>query len=171
MTLTDVFERIRREHQRLLELVEELERGTAAAEPGMVVEGRADGAGDAVRRLAGLFAGHAAAEERELFPALVQALPGALANLAPFEAEHGDLLGMLEELVRLHEAPATPGRDEQIAVQAQDVADLLRIHLRKEEAAVIRVAERLLAPQTDESPAARPAGHGPTPPSAPATGA
>ena len=40
--------------------------------------------------------------------------------------------------------PAGPDRDEQIVVQLRDFIDLLRIHIRKEEALVISVAERVL---------------------------
>ena len=53
---------------------------------------------------------------------------------------------MLEALQRRVEQPATAERDEQLAVQTCDFVDLLRIHVRKEEAVVFRVAERVLEP-------------------------
>jgi hemerythrin-like domain-containing protein len=58
------------------------------------------------------------------------------------------MLSRLDET--LLERPVA-ARDEQIAVQARDLVDLLRIHIRKEEALVLSVAERVLKPQEIDS--------------------
>jgi hemerythrin-like domain-containing protein len=89
-------------------------------------------------------ASHVAAEERVLYPALIEAFPEAAPGLGPLEAEHADLRSMLERLDALLAKPAAADRDEQVVVQARDLVDLLRIHIRKEEQAVFAVAARVL---------------------------
>lgn len=95
-------------------------------------------------RLEAQFATHIPAEDEAVYPALESALPGARQSLAPLRSEHRELRRMLECLRdTLREPPGRP-RNEQVAVQVQDLADLLRIHIRKEEAVVFAVAERVL---------------------------
>ena len=53
---------------------------------------------------------------------------------------------MLAALIGLLQSPAGSARDEQIAIQMADLAELLRIHIRKEERLVFQVAERVLRP-------------------------
>jgi hemerythrin-like domain-containing protein len=53
---------------------------------------------------------------------------------------------MLAALQNTVSRERSPDRDEQLAVEIRDIVDLLRIHIRKEEAVVLRVAERTLAP-------------------------
>jgi hemerythrin-like domain-containing protein len=86
------------------------------------------------------------AEDEVLFPALVAALPAARDSVRPLVAEHRELRAMLAALLELVARPGSPARDEQIAVQVRDLADLLRIHIRKEEAVVLSIAERVLTP-------------------------
>jgi hemerythrin-like domain-containing protein len=96
-----------------------------------------------------------AAEDEVLFPALIEALPETRQSVAPLEAEHAELRDMLARLSGTLAEPPGADRDEQIAVQFRDFIDLLRIHLRKEEALVIRVAERVLRPREVQALAAR----------------
>jgi hypothetical protein len=51
---------------------------------------------------------------------------------------------MLSDLARWSRQPSGPPRDEQLSVRVRDLADLLRIHVRKEEALVLQLAERVL---------------------------
>jgi hemerythrin-like domain-containing protein len=62
---------------------------------------------------------------------------------------------MLKRLESTLAEPDPSDRDEQVAVQVRDFIDLLRIHIRKEEAVVIRVAERVLRPREVQALAAR----------------
>src|SRR5262249_43083085 len=89
---------------------------------------------------------HMQAEDDVLFPLLLHALPHLLGQLESLAGEHRELRGMLRALLDLVGQPSSAARNEQIAIQSRDFVDLLRIHLRKEEAVVFRVAERLLAP-------------------------
>jgi hypothetical protein len=100
-----------------------------------------------VARLGRQFATHMAAEEFSLFPALAQVLPDSRASLEPLCAEHAELRALLASLATLLDASETAEREEQFVVQWRDLAALLRIHVRKEEAVVFRVAERILTPR------------------------
>jgi ABC-type uncharacterized transport system ATPase subunit len=57
------------------------------------------------------------------------------------------MLADLEETLCL----PNEARDEQMTVQIRDLVDLLRIHIRKEEALVIGMAERVLRPSEVEA--------------------
>jgi hemerythrin-like domain-containing protein len=153
--MSEAFEQIRSEHRRVLERAAGLE----ALLPG---EGaRRVGVADAKALLAALallqeqLTTHVAVEDRVLFPALVEALPETRQSVAPLEGEHAELRDMLARLAATLAEPSGAERDEQIAVQLRDFIDLLRIHLRKEEALVIRVAERVLRPREVQALAAR----------------
>ncbi|HET9941540.1 MAG TPA: hemerythrin domain-containing protein, partial [Candidatus Eisenbacteria bacterium] len=108
----------------------------------------------AVTRLTALlarqFGSHMAAEDEVLYPALMNALPETRSSIEPLSADHGALRMMLADL---EETLGLPGeaRDEQMTVQIRDLVDLLRIHIRKEEALVIGVAERVLQPAEVEA--------------------
>jgi hemerythrin-like domain-containing protein len=102
---------------------------------------------DVVALLERQFATHMAAEDEVLFPALSEALPQTKPTIEPLRAEHADLRSMLSRLDATLREPGSPARDEQIAVQVRDLVDLLRIHIRKEEAIVLSVAERVLKPK------------------------
>jgi hemerythrin-like domain-containing protein len=142
-----LFERLRSDHRRVLEETAQIEAAVAGPGDG----GRFDaGVEVRLRDLLALlerqFATHMRAEDEAVFPALSAALPASGASLAPLAAEHRELRTMLAALVELVARPASGGRDEQIAVQVRDLADLLRIHIRKEEAVVFSIAERVLTP-------------------------
>jgi hemerythrin-like domain-containing protein len=91
------------------------------------------------------------AEDEVLYPALMRALPASMGSVEPLHDEHGELRLMLERLCATFSEPPGKARDEQVAVQVHDLADLLRIHLRKEESLVFGVAARLLSADVIES--------------------
>lgn len=144
---TGAFERLRADHRRVLDETAAIEAWVS----GLGLPGRLTPAAEAgLRALLTLlerqFATHMRAEDECVFPALVAALPEARDSVRPLAAEHRELRSMLAALFeRLADAPG-PVRDEQITVQVHDLADLLRIHIRKEEAVVLGVAERVLSP-------------------------
>jgi hemerythrin-like domain-containing protein len=131
----------RRDHARVLARLRRFEaslpdgRGRALREPTL----RA-----LIAHLERQFATHMAAEEAVLFPALEHAFPESAASLRPLQQEHAELRTMLASLARTLARPASHERDEQVLVQAHDFADLLRIHIRKEESVVFDVSERVL---------------------------
>jgi len=138
-----VFGRLRREHRMVLAEIAALER---AAAPGRR-RGHADREREmrrVVRLLERQFATHMSAEDRVMFPALLKALPEARASVAPLQAEHAELRSILASLRHHLAGAADDGRDEQVAVLVRDLVDLLRIHIRKEEAVIFSVAERVL---------------------------
>jgi len=142
----DVFDTMRADHrtvlERLLRLEADAERLAAGdARPGDEARVRAF-----VAHLEAQFGTHMCAEDELLYPALASALPDTRSSLAPLRGEHAELRAMLAALRSTLDEPAGPARNEQLAVQAKDLADLLRIHIRKEEAVVFAVAERLLPP-------------------------
>ncbi|MBI5711708.1 MAG: hemerythrin domain-containing protein [Candidatus Eisenbacteria bacterium] len=172
MNPNTVFERMRADHQRVLAEIAELERiatGLGDAEP--AAPGLERMLDDVVRMLELQFDTHMAAEDEVLFPALTRSLPETLGPIAPLRAEHQELRSMLAVLAELLRRPGSPGRDEQLAVQVRDFVDLLRIHIRKEEAVVFRVAEHVLAPPELQALADRMDSGAGGPPAAPPAGA
>jgi hemerythrin-like domain-containing protein len=91
------------------------------------------------------FATHMEAEDRVLIPALSALLPEARAALDELTEEHAALRALRADLSAALSAP-DPGSAERAAVQLRDLIDLLRIHIRKEEAVVFHVAEQILTP-------------------------
>lgn len=108
-----------------------------------------------VAHLARQFATHMRAEDEVIYPAVEGALPSSRERLQPLAAEHEELRSMLVDLRDALQRPRTPARDEQIEVAVRDLVDLLRIHIRKEEAVVFTVAARLLPPERLQALAAR----------------
>ena len=96
--------------------------------------------------LAHQFDTHMKAEDDVIYTILEDAIPTARQSIAPLRQEHDDLRSMLAGLNATLALPAGRARNEQVAVQGQDFADLLRIHIRKEESVVFSVAERMLQP-------------------------
>jgi hemerythrin-like domain-containing protein len=90
------------------------------------------------------FATHMAAEEAVLYPVLERAFPETGASLRPLHQEHTELRVMLAALAETLQRPATRMRDEQVLVQVADFAELLRLHIRKEESFVFDLSERVL---------------------------
>jgi hemerythrin-like domain-containing protein len=167
MDESSVFQRMRADHRRVLAEMDALER---AVGPMACSRTFAPDLEDHVRRTATLlarqFSSHMAGEDELLYPALIEALEGTRPTLAPLQAEHVELRTMLDALGRLLEAPPSAKRDEQITVQVHDLIDLLRIHIRKEETAVLLVAERILPPDVIQRLAARLRVHDSAPPAA-----
>jgi hemerythrin-like domain-containing protein len=146
---------LREDHARVLadlERVDALMSGRAAAEAvgPEAAAGAHAAALAAVRALAARlevqFATHLAAEDGVLYPAIARALDQGARLVAPLHVEHDDLRTMLAALAARLACAPDPDRDEQVFVQARDLVDLLRIHIRKEEALVFSVAERVLGP-------------------------
>jgi hemerythrin-like domain-containing protein len=137
----DPFLAFRRDHSRVLERLEALDRGVLRA------TGPLDDAPlrDLVAHLERQFGTHMAAEDHVLYPALRAAFPPARSTLEPLLADHAELRQMLIALAALlREAPSS-GREERLVVQARDLSDLLRLHIRREESIVLAVASRVLS--------------------------
>ena len=142
-----LFRQLRRDHARVLQEID-------AAAVSLSKPGRGKGAGvpaegalpALVAHLEAQFASHMAAEDEVLYPALLGAIPAASGSIEPLFAEHAELRQMLARLAATLDEPATAERSEQIRVQVRDLADLLRLHIRKEESLVFRLAPQLLAP-------------------------
>lgn len=155
MQHAQIFEQMREDHRQVLGELRALE--SAATRDGRRA-GRKDAA-EGIRRVLDhmrrQFDTHMAAEDEVLYPALQEALPQTVANIGLLRGEHDTLRTMLAQLEATIAGAACPERDEQLAVQIRDFVDLLRIHIRKEEALVISVAERVLRPREVEALAAR----------------
>ena len=146
MSKPSVFDLLRREHRLVLSRIAVLEKSAA---PGAARGHRARRNQDVAQVTALLerqFATHMSAEDEVLFPALVKVLPETRASIVPLQAEHAELRSILAGLQASLRRPPGASRDQQIAVQARDLVDLLRIHIRKEEAVIFGVAERVLPP-------------------------
>jgi hemerythrin-like domain-containing protein len=145
MSSIDTFRHLRDDHARMLS---ELDVLAVLAHAGT----RGPRAIDELRGLVVLLesecAAHMRTEEEALFPALAGTLPEAVKSVEPLRAEHDELKDMLATLAGVLAGPANDARDEQIAVQAKDLVDLFRIHVRKEEALIFRMAERVLPEAT-----------------------
>lgn len=142
--MESIFERMREDHRRVLDEVAAMEEAmTGGADPTQAVS-------SLVALLGRQFGSHMAAEDEVLYPALMNALPETRASIEPLSADHGALRMMLADLEEILSLPGE-ARDEQMAVQVRDLVDLLRIHIRKEEALVIGVAERVLQPAQVEA--------------------
>lgn len=147
MEATTLIERLKRDHERVLRDVTELEG--ALARPAARVDGPA--AEDRIERVLAMlerqFQTHMAAEDQLLYPAIARAIPASAPSLEPLHDEHAELRQMLHRLQATLRESASADRDEQIPIQVHDLADLLRLHIRKEESLVFHVAARLLAPE------------------------
>jgi len=143
MSDVEIFDRLRADHERVRSEIVILEQAAGIARSTTLNAAGLHALLDGLRRE---FDVHMKAEDDLLFPLLLRALPHLNGQLVSLAAEHRELRGMLGALLDLAGQPTSAVGDEQIAIQARDFVDLLRIHLRKEEAVVFRVAERLLAP-------------------------
>jgi hemerythrin-like domain-containing protein len=143
----ELFERLRDDHARVLREIGDLETKLLRTGRGGHLPGEVE------RALPGLlalleaeFSSHMAAEDEILYPALLAVIPAASGSIEPLFTEHAELRQMLGRLVATLREPPGADRSEQIRVQVHDVADLLRVHIRKEESLVFRLAPQLLAP-------------------------
>jgi hemerythrin-like domain-containing protein len=152
-----VFEPFRADHVRVLAQLDALEESVGSGGP------LAPAAEHELRETLDLlhrqFATHVTVEERVLYPALVEAFPGAGPSLEPLQAEHTEMRAMVLRLAGVLEQAPSRARDEQLVVQARDLVDLLRLHIRKEELAVFNVAARVLTAPELAKLAERVAGH------------
>lgn len=146
-----VFDRLREDHRRILAEIEVLEAALEASDTGELNHVL----GESVELLERQFKTHMTAEDDLIYPALAESLPEAELTLEPLRLEHAELRSMLAGLVWALGEPVSAERDEQILVQIRDLVDLLRIHIRKEEALVFRVAEQSLAPRDLQTLATR----------------
>ena len=141
MEPTTLIERLRLDHEHVLRDIAALER--ALARDARRAHGSKAGIGRVLGMLEVQFQTHMAAEDQVLYPAIADH-PRIRGQLEPLHDDHAELRQMLARLqATLREEP-TAERDEQIAVQIHDLADLLRLHIRKEEALVFHVAARIL---------------------------
>ena len=142
-----LFRQLRRDHARVLEEIDAAALSLSKPARGKGAGVSAEGALPAlVAHLEAQFASHMAAEDEVLYPALLGAIPAASGSIEPLFAEHAELRQMLARLAATLDEPVTAERSEQIRVQVRDLADLLRLHIRKEESLVFRLAPQLLAP-------------------------
>lgn len=145
MEPTLLIDRMRRDHERVL-------RDVASLEGALTRAPRAKrGPSEAIARVLAMlelqFQTHMAAEDQILYPAIERTLSSSAATLEPLHGEHVELREMLGRLQATLREPPSADKDEQVAVQVHDMADLLRLHIRKEEALVFHVAARLLGPE------------------------
>ena len=145
-----IFERMRSDHRRVLETVAGIEAALLSGATRIVAAEDEAQLRTAFTLLEEHFTTHMTAEDEVLYPALLETLPEARVSIEPLAGEHLELRDMLVRLRATLAEPAGLDRDEQIAVQLRDFIDLLRIHIRKEEALVISVAERVLRPREVE---------------------
>lgn len=151
-----IFQDLRRDHARVLDEIGALEASLAKTTRGKGAPALAERSLPAlVALLQAQFDSHMAAEDEVLYPALLGAIPAASGSIEPLFAEHAELRQMLARLAATLNEPATADRSEQIGVQVHDLADLLRLHIRKEESLVFRLAPQLLAPREIAAVSAR----------------
>ena len=155
MNPTTIFERMREDHRKVLERIQVLDAAAAAIPRGSAGEWPGQETRQVLALLHRQFQTHMAAEDEVLYPALVDALPVARPSIEPLVADHVTLRMMLADLMQALEEEPSDSRNELIGVQLRDLADLLRIHIRKEEVVVFSVAERALSPLEVEALAAR----------------
>lgn len=133
---------MRRDHRNVLDRIGALETRLRRA-------GRPSAAeGEAVNELLDLlglpFDRHMVAEDEALYPAMLAAIPAVSGSIEPLFAEHAEIRQMLRRLRELADEAPSAGRTEQIRIQVHDLADLLRLHIAKEETLIFRLAPRLL---------------------------
>ena len=145
MSSIDTFRHLRDDHSRMLS---ELGVLAGLAETGPRGPREIDELRGLVVLLESECAAHMRTEEEALLPALAEHMAEAAKSFEPLRAEHAELKDMLATLAGVLAGPANEARDEQIAVQAKDLVDLFRIHVRKEEALIFRMAERVLPEAT-----------------------
>lgn len=134
-----VFVRMRDDHREVLREVESLDQAIEESRPSLEPE---------ARRLVALldlqFSTHMRLENDVLFPWLLKELPETAAMLRELRQEHQDLHAILGALREAIARTPDATREVQMRVHVRDLADLLRIHVRKEEAYVFHIAERVL---------------------------
>jgi hemerythrin-like domain-containing protein len=140
--ITGTFARLCAEHRRALDRLTAVEHALHVAAGGEHDERTLRAMH---RYLAEAFGSHLAFEERVVFPALLEQLPELTRTLAVLHAEHETLGELRQQLSELLAQPRTPRRTEQLGVLGRDLADLMRLHIQKEQRAVLDWSERVLA--------------------------
>jgi hemerythrin-like domain-containing protein len=131
---------MRADHRRVLAAVDEAERLLLCASQ----EAARARIAQHVQMLEEQFTTHMEAEDRVLLPSLEALLPEARSVLAELSAEHVTLRALRTDLAEALRSAG--GAQERFVVPLRDLIDLLRIHIRKEEALVFHVAEQILTP-------------------------
>ena len=114
-----VFDPFRDDHRHVLSRLEMLERAIGSGGPmGPATEHEIS---SVVTLLGRQFVSHVTAEDRVLYPALIEAFPEAAQGLEPLKAEHVEMRSMLARLAALLAQPPAGDRYEQIVVLTRDL--------------------------------------------------
>jgi hemerythrin-like domain-containing protein len=137
------FEAIRREHRQFLDAVHKLERGCATGVPAGAV---ATAAGAFLDVFESAIEPHAQREEADVYPMLEQYLPKEVGSADAMLREHETLRSlaafMKQARARLRAGDAAAAAE--LRTLASDLALLLRDHIRKEDAVINPLLERIL---------------------------
>ncbi len=147
MTPISILQKVRQAHDDVSVQVDALERRLARLAATADAAARTDTLMAVRQALTAIevgFAHSVALEHSTVFPLVRETLPEASPLLLAQRGEHGDLAAMIHTLAALVTERSSDWRDEQLRVVGRDLIDLLRIHMRKEEAALYRVLERVL---------------------------
>jgi hemerythrin-like domain-containing protein len=140
------FEALRLEHQRILEglarLEAALQAATAAEEDPRPL---ADACAEFLALCDEALEPHMSYEEEEVYPALDRCLPPEVGSAQAMLREHETVRGLIA-LLRRGRARLLGGRavEAELATDAQDLALLLRDHIRKEDGVINPLLQRLL---------------------------
>ncbi len=143
MRSLSIFDRLRTDHEAVLERILRVERALVDRQPHLSSATRTELRAFA-QHLERQFATHLVAEDEVLYPALARRLARGNEFVEPLHAEHSELRAMLVGFQLALDAGNDPAQEEQLIVQVRDLAELLRIHIRKEETLVFGLAEQLL---------------------------
>lgn len=135
------FEAIRREHRAALEAVARLQRACAEE-----FGDRAEAAGDFISFFETSIEPHMRGEEAQVYPLLEKHLPEDIGSASAMRREHETLRSLVALLrqVRKRLASGDPAAAAEFSVLGQDVALLLREHIRKEDGVLNPLLERIL---------------------------
>ena len=144
---TPLFDHMRDEHRRLLGRIDAVAARYAEARAPLAplpADVRAETAALGLE-----LRDHLDLEDEQVYTALARLLPETAPHLAALRAQRAELRTMLQALLAGLAEPGSSERDEQLAVECDDLFALLRIHVRKEEALVFGLAERALPTKGD----------------------
>lgn len=143
-----LFDEIRAEHHQVLEAVARLEQATRreGSDPGFDQGALVASLEDFLSFYESTVLPHMKREEAEVYPLLERYLPAEIGSAEAMLQEHetlGSLVGLLRRDLSRLRTGATETAPEIVAV-AQDLAALLRDHIRKEDNVLNPLLERLL---------------------------
>ncbi len=143
------FEEIRREHVEVLHALVALEEAVSRDRSGDPSGGRgalAPAVGDFLDFHARVVEPHMRAEEQDIYPSLDRYLSADVESADAILGEHETVRGLVallgSELERVKQG--APGAESELAACAQDLALLLRDHIRKEDSVVNPLLRRLM---------------------------